>query len=284
MTTATQTMQIRKLSPHIGAEITGVDLRQVDTDTARQLNQAILDHTCMVIRDQHLTPEEFARAAALFGEVMDQDHPKFSFPGLPTIQRYSNFNVDAGGKHIRSANRWHSDGSFRERPPSYTILYAVEIPSTGGNTDVLNMRAGFRSLPDDLRKKVETMRTVNVRAASKSRAAQNPDNIRIMAQGGQTPHIHPLVRNIDGTGEKSLWFDTVRVENIEGMDPEASQDFLFDLLDKAVRPEFIDSHQWRLHDIFMWDNRSTFHRANYDYDMTQHRLMYHAMILGERPH
>ena len=285
MTTTTTTMQIRKISPHIGAEVTGVDLRRIDAETARQLNQAILDHTCMVFRDQNFTPEEFDHAVRIFGELMDQDHPKFSYPGLPYIQRYSNHNVDAGGAYIRSANRWHSDGSYRERPPSYTIMYAAEIPDKGGNTDVTNMRAAFRALPADLRKKLEGMKTVNVRAGSKTKVPVNPDNVRIMAQGGQVPNIHPWVRTIDGTGgEKSLWFDAARVENIVGMDPEASQDFLLDLLDKTIRPEFTYSHAWRLNDMFMWDNRSTFHRANYDYDQTQHRLMYHATFLGERPH
>jgi taurine dioxygenase len=284
MTTTSSTMQIRKISPHIGCEVTGVDLRHVDAETSRRLNQAMLENTCMVIRDQHLTPEEFEKVARIFGELMDQDHPKFSFPGLPQIQRYSNHNLDAGGSYIRSANRWHSDGSYRERPPAYTMLYAVEIPDGGGNTDVTNMRAAFRALPEDLRKKLEGMKTVNVRAGSKVKVPVNADNVRIMQQGGQVPNIHPLVRAIDGTGEKSLWFDAARVENIVGMDPEESQDLLLDLLDKAVRPEFTYSHTWRLHDIFMWDNRSTFHRANYDYDMKQHRLMYHATTLGERPH
>jgi alpha-ketoglutarate-dependent taurine dioxygenase len=91
------------------------------------------------------------------------------------------------------------------------------------------------------------------------------------------------VRTIEGAAEKSLYFSPPRVEYIAGMDPEASQDLLHNILDKVIRPEFIYTHKWRLGDIFMWDNRASLHRAVYNYDWNQHRLMYHATILGERP-
>ncbi len=278
-------MQIRKLTPHIGCEVTGVDLnRPLDDETKRQLNQAIAENICMVIRGQHFTPGEFDRAMRIFGDVMDQDHPRYSFPGLPGIKRYSNFNVDVSGQRVKGADHWHSDGAYRERPPKFTILYALELPSTGGNTDVVSMRAGYLALPQDQRRRLDAMQTVNVRLGSKARTGLSPNNAAIMAEGKEKPNIHPLVRTVDRVTQKGLWFDTSRVEHIVGMDPEESQDFLHDLLSKVIRPEYTYSHQWRLGDVFMWDNRSSMHRANYDYDESQHRLMYQATILGERPH
>ena len=279
------TLHVRKLSPHIGAEITGVDLRQpVDGETKALLNRAILENVCMVIRDQHFTPEEFARVAELFGEVQDQDHPKYSFPGLPTIKRHSNYNLDPAGNRIKEGLHWHTDGAFRDQPPKFTMLYAVELPDAGGNTNVVNMRAAYRSLPEELRQKVDAMRTNNVRMGSKARYRVNTNNVAIMAQGGQVANQHPLVRSIDDTGEKGVWFNPNTVENIIGMDPEESQNFLYDLMDKLIRPEFTYSHQWRLGDLFMWDNRSSMHKVNFDYDWNQHRLHYHATTRGERPH
>ena len=279
------TLQIRKLSPHIGAEVTGIDLRQpLDAATKKQLNQAVLDNVCMVIRDQTFTPEEFFEAAKIFGHVMDQDHPKYSFPGLPGIKRHSNYNVDAAGNRIKEGLYWHTDGAYREQPPMYTILYAVELPDSGGNTSVINMRAGYRSLPEDTRRELDAMRTNNVRLGSRARHKSNTNNVAIMAQGGQKANRHPLVRSIDGIDEKGIWFNPNTVEHIDGMDPEQSQDFLYDLMEKTIRPEFTYSHTWRLGDVFMWDNRSSMHKVNFDYAWSQHRLHYHATILGERPH
>ena len=212
---ATKPMQIRKLSPNIGAEVTGVDLRHVDAETARLLNRTVLDNVCMVIRDQHLTPEEFNTVAGLFGEVIVQDHPRYSFPGLPGVKRYSNFNTNVEGQRDKTAGHWHTDGAFREVPPKF---------------------------------------------------------------------VHPLVRTIEGVGEKGLYFDPSRVEYILGMDPEASQDLLQEVLGMVIRPEFTYRHKWRLGDLLIFDNRASLHRATYEYDWNQHRLMYHAMIAGERPH
>ncbi len=276
-------MQVRKLSPNIGAEVTGIDLRQIDAETAERLNRTVLDNVCMVIRDQQFTPEEFDRAVRIFGEVMDQDNPQYSFPNLPGIKRHSNFNVDAYGNRVKEGIVWHTDGAYREQPPKYTILYAVELPDSGGNTNVVNMRAAYRWLPEETRKRLDGMTTNFVRLGSAARR-RSPNIVATVAREGQTVRQHPLVRNIDGTGERGIWFHPNNVENIVGMDPEETQEFLHDLMDKTIRPEFVYSHAWKLGDVFMWDNRSSMHKVSFDYDFSQHRLLYHATILGERPH
>ena len=283
MTTMT-TLRISKLAPNIGVEVTGIDLRRVDAKTARQLNQAVVENVAMVVRDQHLTPEEFNAAAGIFGEVIVQDHPQYSFPGLPGVKRYSNFNTDAKGNRMQGAGHWHTDSAFRETPAKFVLLYAVEVPDHGGETDVVNMRAGYQALPEAERKRLEPLKTANVRASSSARNNATYDNLALMARGDQVANIHPLVRTIEGVGEKSLYFDPARVEHILGMDPEASQDLLHDLIGKVVRPEFTYRHEWRVGDLLIFDNRASLHRANYNYDWNQHRLMYHAMIAGERPY
>ena len=277
-------MRIRKIAPTVGCEVTGVDLRHVDAATARQLNQAVIENVCMVIRDQTLTPEQFNEAAKIFGDVIDQDHPRYAFPGLPGVKRYSNYNTGVDGNRQQSAGHWHTDSAFRETPPKFVLLYAVEIPDTGGDTEIVNMRAAYQALPEDLRRQLEPLKTANVRASSHARTKVNADNLVIMARGDQVPSIHPLVRTIDGVGDKCLYFDPSRVEYIVGMDPEASQDLLQDLIGKVVQPPFIYAHKWRLGDLLIFDNRASLHRATYNYDWNQHRLMYHAMIKGERPY
>lgn len=282
--TTENSMQINKLSPKIGAEVIGIDLRHIDAEDARLLNQTVLDNVCVVIRDQQFTPEEFNTAAGIFGDVIVQDHPQYSFSGLPAVKRYSNFNTNVEGNRDQTAGHWHTDGAFRKVPPKFVLLYAVEIPNTGGDTEIVNMRTGYQALSEDMRKKLEPLKTANVRASSTARSHLSADNLAIMAQGDQVPNIHPLVRTIDGVGEKGLYFDPSRVEYILGMDPEASQDLLHKILDQVIQPAFTYVHKWRVGDLLVWDNRASLHRATYKYDWNQHRLMYHTMIKGERPH
>jgi taurine dioxygenase len=96
--------------------------------------------------------------------------------------------------------------------------------------------------------------------------------------------LQPLVRTNPDNGTKALYCHPSKTENIIGMTPEDSQDFLHELIDMAIRPEFTYTHQWRLGDMLIWDNRSAMHRANFDYDPNQHRLLYKIIIKGEQPH
>ncbi|MGY8994482.1 MAG: TauD/TfdA dioxygenase family protein, partial [Rhodospirillales bacterium] len=157
--TTENSMQINKLSPKIGAEVIGIDLRHIDAEDARLLNQTVLDNVCVVIRDQQFTPEEFNTAAGIFGDVIVQDHPQYSFSGLPAVKRYSNFNTNVEGNRDQTAGHWHTDGAFRKVPPKFVLLYAVEIPNTGGDTEIVNMRTGYQALSKDMRKKLEPLKT-----------------------------------------------------------------------------------------------------------------------------
>lgn len=278
-------MEIKKLSPNIGAEVTGIDLRgPLDEATKQELVRAAVDNVCMVIRDQDFTPADFREACLIFGEVMDLDHPKYGFPDVPGIKRHSNFNLDANGERLKDGKNWHTDGAFRERPPRFTILYAVEIPDTGGDTLIMNMRAAYQSLPDDERARLAELKTANVRQSSVSQFTTSVNNANIMAQGDQVANIHPLVRTNADNGEVGLWFDPARCEYIVGMNPEDSQDLLRDLMERLIKPEFTYAHKWRLGDMFLWDNRQSMHKATFEYDWNQHRLMYNASTLGERPY
>lgn len=277
-------MEIKAIPDTFGVEVTGIDLRQpIDEATQKALHQAAADHIWMVIRDQKLTPEQYSKAVTCFGEVMDLDHPKYGFPGLPGIKRHSNHNLDVSGVRLRDGEHWHTDGTFRERPPKFTILYAVELPSSGGDTKIMNMRGAYDSLPAAERAALDKLQTASVRQAASSRYKTSANNAAIMAQGDQVAAIHPLVRAIPETGRKCLWFSASRVEYIIGMDPEASQALLQDLMDRLIRPEFIYSHAWRVGDMFLWDNRQSLHMAMFDYDPEEHRLLYNCSTLGERP-
>jgi len=162
-------MEVTKLTPLIGAEVTGIDLRQpVDADTRRRLNEAVVEHVALVIRDQDLTPEQYLAAITLFGEPMEQHYTQFALPGCPLVHEVSNRHQDKSGKRIKHGADWHTDHTNHERPPKYTCLYAVKLPSSGGDTGVVNMRASYEVLPADIKQKIKDMKTVNVYQGSAS--------------------------------------------------------------------------------------------------------------------
>ncbi len=277
-------MQVTKLSEHLGAEVTGIDLRQpLDAATRRLLNQAVVEHIALVIRDQELTPNQFLTATQLFGEAMDQNYAEHGVPGVPFVNYVSNQFTDKAGNPLKSAAKWHTDSTNFECPPKYTALYALELPDSGGGTAFCNMRAGYAALPEEIRRHIDGFKTVNVRLGSAVKEKYNALAIEAQKAGNVVPVVHPLVRTNPENGQKSIYFNPNKTENIVGMSPEESQELLDDLLQRAMKPEYLYTHQWRKGDLLIWDNRAAMHKANYDYDMNQHRLLYRVCIKGERP-
>ncbi len=281
-------MKITKLSEHVGAEVTGIDLRQpIDEATCCRLNTAVVEHVALVIRDQKFTAQEFLAAASLFGEPMERDLGGYGVPGVPFVHSVSSRDKSKDGTRIKVGARWHTDHTNQVLPPKHTVLYAVELPESGGNTNVANTRAGYASLPDDLKRRLDGMKTANVivsSAVKNEKANFDSDRVKWQEREKPAPILQPLVRTNPDNGTKALYFHPNKVENIVGMGPEESQALLVDLLERAVKPEFVYSHKWRLGDMFLWDNRSALHKAGFDYDESQHRHLYRVLIRGERPH
>ena len=277
------TMKVTKLSAHIGAEVTGIDLREpVDDATRRALNAAVVEHVALVIRDQEFTPEQYLAAVSLFGEPMEQHFTQYALPGCPLVHEVSNRHQDKSGKRVKHGAGWHTDHTNHLRPPKYTSLYAVALPSSGGNTNVVNMRAGYEALPDEIKDRIAGMKTVNVFQGSASETYSG-QSAEAQAALKPEPVLQPLVRTHPENGKKALYFHPVKAENIVGMSAVESQALLSDLLGRSVRPEFIYSHKWRKGDMLIWDNRAAMHRASFDYDPNESRLLYRVLVRGERP-
>ena len=276
-------MQVTRLSPYIGAEVTGIDLRQpVDAETRRQLNAAVVDGVALVIRDQGFTPEQYLAAVSLFGEPMDQHFTQYALPDCPLVHEVSNRHTDKSGKRVKHGAGWHTDHTNHVRPPKYTSLFAVALPSSGGDTAVVNMRAAYNALPGDLRTKIQGMKTVNVFQGSAS-ATYSGQSADAQAEQKPQPVLQPLVRTHPDSGAKALYFHPVKTENIVGMGPEETQTLLKELLDHSIRDEFIYRHKWRKGDMLIWDNRAAMHRAHFDYDPNEFRLLYRVLVRGEVP-
>src|SRR5262245_8248108 len=186
-------MRIAKLDEHIGAEVTGLDLREpVDADTRRRLNAAVVENVALVVRGQDFTPGQFLAAVSLFGEPMEQHFTQYALPGCPLVHEVSNRHKDKAGQRVKHGAGWHTDHTNHVRPPKYTCLYAVSLPSSGGDTAVVNMRAGYEALPESIRAKVQGLQTVNVfQGSASARSGQSAD---AQEEKKPVPVLQPLVR------------------------------------------------------------------------------------------
>ena len=277
-------MQVTKLTPMIGAEVTGIDLRNpIDEQTRARLNAAVVEHVALVVRDQDFTPEQYLRAVTLFGEPMEQHFTQYALPGCPLVHEVSNRHTDKSGQRVKHGAGWHTDHTNHARPPKYTCLYAVSLPSAGGDTAVVNMRAGYEALPDAIKAKIGGMKTVNVFQGSAS-ARYSGQSAAAQAERNPEPVLQPLVRTNPENGTKALYFHPVKTENIVGLTAQDSQALLDDLLERSVRDEFTYRHKWRKGDMLLWDNRAAMHRAYFDYDPSEYRLLYRVLVRGELPH
>ena len=282
-----RTMKITKIKEHIGAEVTGIDLRQpIDEETRQRLYDAVVENVVLVIRDQHLEPAELQRAAELFGELMEDQNRLYLVDGHPLISVLSNRhkNSKGGPAKVGKNATWHTDHTNQELPPKFTMLYPVALPDSGGGTSVCNMRAAYEALPDDLRQRITDMKTENTLISSARFNLANPDILKEQLEAKKPPTVQPLVRTHPDNGTKAIWFHKSKTERVIGMEPQETQDFLEELLDTAIKPEFAYTHPYRLGDLLIIDNRSAMHKAGHDYDQSQHRMLYRILVRGDRPY
>ena len=272
-------VRVWPLSAAIGAEIIGVDLREpLDDATFEQILAAWHQHLIILLRDQKLTEEDQVRFAERFGPPA-KIHTKQFMQKHPAVMLISNIRED--GKPIGALPDgempFHTDQCHQERPAMASMLYAIEIPSKGGNTLFANAYAAYETLPSDLKRRIEERKALN--AYDYDSAA----NIRGGDISSDAPsYTHPVVRTHPATGRKALYVNRLMTRRIEGLPLQESEELLNLLFDHQERPEFIYEHVWRPDDILMWDNRCTLH-ARTDFSADERRLLRRVTILGEKP-
>jgi taurine dioxygenase len=273
---------ITPLTPHTGAEVRGIDLnRRVDNDTQAALNRAFARHHVLVIRDQQFTPPQFIAAAQIFGELFQHDKREMHVPGYPQIYYVSNEQTVPGKRYI-SGETFHTDHSNHPAPPKATMLFPVSLPSSGGDTQYVNMHTAYDDLSPELKERIDGLKAVHVYLSKYSPRELRPlsdDSARQVPP----PGIHPLVRTHPENGRKALYLNPVRIEAILGMGDQAALDLVAGLMEHAVHTKYEYRHQWQYGDFVIWDNRSVIHKANPDYDMNERRYLYRLMLRGETP-
>lgn len=278
-------IEIRPLSPALGAEIRGLDLgREVDDATFATIEQAWRDHLVLLFRDQTLNEDDQVRFARRFGALQSRPRPaamraESGEVKNPEIMLVSNIRKD--GKLIGSLPdgemQFHSDMCYIAKPAKGTFLYAIEIPSQGGDTLFLNTYRAYETLSPDIKARIDSRRALNVFLyGSTSRDGNKPDF------SVHPNHVHPVVRTHPETGRKGLFINRLMTWSIEGMDEAESTALLERLFDHMERPEFIYGHKWRVGDLVLWDNRCTLH-ARTDFSAAERRLLRRVVIQGDIP-
>jgi taurine dioxygenase len=273
---------ITPLTNHTGAEVIGLDFTQpIDIETRVTLNRAFAERHVLVMRDQHFTPEQFKAAAQLFGELQPHDKRERHVAGHPDVEYISNDEI-ADGKRIIPGETFHTDHSNHPRPPKATTLFAVELPTSGGDTQYVNMHDAYDDLAEDTKQKIEGLKAVHVYQSKYS-----PRLLGKISEESRRnlppPGIHPLVRTHPENGRKALFLNPVRMESIIGMEDKQALALIDELMRHATQKKYEYRHRWRHGDWVLWDNRSVMHQANPDYDMAQRRYLYRLMLKGETP-
>ena len=270
---------LRPLSPALGAEITGIDLsRQVDESIFAEIQDVWHQSLVLLLRDQKLSEQDQVRFAEKFGPPA-VIHTKQFVRNHPAVMLISNIRED--GKLIGALPdgemHFHTDQCHQERPAMASMLYALEVPSTGGNTLFANGYKAYETLPAEIKRRIEGRKALNAydydTAATKrgTRLAQ-----------GVPSYVHPVVRTHPATGRKALYVNRLMTVRIEGLSAHESGELLAFLFDHQERPEFVYEHIWRAGDLVIWDNRCTLH-ARTDFSPNERRLMRRVTILGEKP-
>jgi len=271
-------MEIRDLTPHTGAEVTGIDLcREPEAQTAARLRALLAQRAVVVLRDQRLAPHEFMQAAGIFGELMPQMIERFTLPDFPLVGFVSSEDTDKpGGKRMVRGEQYHTDHSNYPAPPKATLLHAVTIPRSGGDTQFVNVHAAYDDLPEATRKRIDPMRALHVYLSSRSprrKAVLSAEEKERIPETWQ-----PLVPRHPESGRKGLYLNTAHMERIEGLGEEEGFALIGELFRHATQPKYEYRHKWRDGDLVLWDNRSVMHQANGDY--SERRYLYRLMVKG----
>ena len=271
---------LKPLGKIFGAEVTGINLSTLpDADTRIALNEAWVKNAVLVIRDQNLSPSQFAAAAGMFGELMEQQLKKFALPGHPEVGTISSRDLPVvdGKLHVRGEN-YHTDHSNFAAPPKATTLHAVALPSHGGDTQFVDVRAAFDDLPQAMKDKVLALRSPHVYESSHSPRAMA--KLTPEEKAGIPQTLQPLVIRHPVSGRAALYLNTARMEGIEGLPSTEGFELVDELYQHATQAKFEYRHQWKAGDMVIWDNRSVMHQANADFDPGEYRYLYRIMLKG----
>lgn len=282
--------EVRSITDTIGAEIIGLDVDNLGASDIRMIRQAVLDHCVVRLRGYEFDDDKQVELGRYFGALVKSSvsySKKFNWSEkYPEITVISNIaeNGETVGVLANLELNWHTDLAFDEVPPAFSLLRALEVPETGGNTGFANMYRAYDGLPAQFKERVEGLRIKHQRshdAQGKPRHGYEdlaPDDVTVLPGP-----IHPIVRTHPDSGRKALYLGRRFGGYVMGLPVEESEALLNDLWHYGTLPDNTWHQQWQPGDMMIWDNRSTMHRRD-DFPADQRRRMHRIVTLGSKPY
>lgn len=270
----------------LGAEIQGVDLRMIDDDDFLKIHQAWLDNLVLLFRGQDLTDEDLIAFSKRLGDLdwaPIQETGRRFVDGHPEIYVVS--NVMENGVPIGSLGAgeatWHTDMSYLPDPPKASILYALEVPPSGGKTYFASMYSAYESLPDELKRQIAGL-SLKHDGTYNSGGYVRQGIVAVDDPVASPGSFHPVVCTHPETKRQSLYLGRRRNAYIGGLSLADSESLLDRLWSYATRQEISWGNNWQLGDLILWDNRCTMHRRD-PFDANSRRIMHRTQIKGTVP-
>jgi taurine dioxygenase len=277
-------LTVKPIAPGIGAEIVDVDVNALTEREFGRIYQAFLDHLVLVIRGQKLSIEQFLSYSERFGRPVPHITLKTRHPDYPALTVMGRTSIVPGGNVgnavLKRGEGWHTDTAFLPQPAKATQLYAIQLPSYGGDTLFANMYAAYEALPPALQHRVDGLRAT-FRCGGKEQATLD---LLDEDERNRPPVVHSIVRVHPETGKKALYVNPIHLLGIEGMSAAESDAFLAELFEKMVVPGHEYRHKWQVGDIVIWDNRCAIHSAAGGYPVDEPRIHWRTTIMEDNAH
>src|SRR5713101_910304 len=271
-----QTIEVRKLTPAIGAEIFGVDLAQpLGNQAFQEIHDALMDNLVIFFRDQVLTHEQHKAFGRRFGELHlhptstrgDGEHPEILV-----------IKADERSKHV-AGEEWHSDVSCDLEPPMGSILYLTEVPPEGGgDTLFANMYRAYETLSEPIKQMLQGLTALHDSSKAHYYRVKATDRQEMKFPNAE----HPVVRTHPVTGKQGLYVNrgfTLRIPQLRRNESDALLEMLYRHIET---PEFQCRFKWRAGSVAFWDNRAAQHHALFDY-FPHRRYGHRVTVCGDKP-
>ena len=276
-------MEIKLLSGALGAEISGIDLKDSSDKNFKKINDLLLEHKVIFFRNQKISTEEHVALAEKFGPLETHAYVK-GLDKHPEIVRI----IKAEDEQNQWGENWHSDVSYNVKPTKAVILKSIKIPPVGGDTCFSNMELAWETLDKKIKEKIKDKKAVH----SSLGAEFFIDNYKKMKGNGKKNYNeysneHPIVRTHPETGKKILYVNSMYTKKILNMDKNESEDILNKIFLHQERLDFTCRFKWTENAVAIWDNRSTQHQGLTDFfpgrGLGHERIMDRIAIEGDRP-
>ena len=276
-------MKVKLCSGALGAEIEGIDLRTINSENFKLINELLLEHKVIFFREQNMSPEEQINLAKLFGPIEEHAYVK-GLEGYPEITRLIK---DAEEKN-QWGEGWHSDVSYNETPTKAVVLKSIKIPPVGGDTVFSNMELAWETLDKELKMIVENRRAEHFSLG----AGFFIDSYKHFESNGndakEYSNHHPIARTHPETGKKILFVNWTYTKKIEGLEENESNEVLSKIFEHQSRLDLTCRYSWTENNIAIWDNRCVIHYAIADFfpgrGLGYERVMDRIAVLGDRPY